>query len=169
MTSVLTIDPGATECACVYSVATVLQHALFTNTPAHDADVVIVECMQADERTIAIDIRYLLACQANGHRAAGFAEGRGAQLISVTPTEWKGSEQKPIQHKRAWAAMAPAEREIFGGAATERAILKAVEKGALRRWHIAGADCYPRAFVMHNLLDAAAMNLIYTGRLEKLG
>lgn len=169
MTGVLTIDPGATECACVYSVATRLQKAWFTNTPELGVHVVIVECMQADERTRAIDIRHLLACQANGHRAAGFAEGRGAELISVTPTQWKGSEQKPIQHKRAWAVMTASEREVFGGAATERAILKAVDKGAMKRWHIAGADCYPRNWVMHNLLDAAAMNLIYTGRLEKRG
>ncbi len=165
----ISIDPGADTCACVSFAHGVIMHAEFSMAPeAHVPSVVVVERMQADERTRHVDVRHVLACQWNGALCAGYLAGRyGAEVTWYTPTEWKGSEPKPVQHARLWAALSEAERAVFGGHATLAAIERAVEKGAGRRWRIAGAECYPRSFVTHNLLDAAALGLVHVGRMEK--
>lgn len=170
--NILTIDPGAKECAFAYFAAwggsVHLAKAWFGTVPDYGCpDVVVVEAMQLDSRSRALDLRHVLACQANGHRAAGWAEGRGARFVALTPTEWKGSEQKPVQHARAWSCLSGEERHQLGGDATGARIEDAVRKGALRRWAISGVECYPSTWKIHNLLDAACLGLIYVGRMEK--
>jgi len=93
--------------------------------------------------------------------------GRGATLIEVTPSAWKGTEPKPQHHARLWEVLTPEERAILGGMATARAIADAVRKGALSRWGKPGASYYPRSFTTHNLLDAAALGCWHLGRLQK--
>jgi len=171
--SVLAIDPGAETCACVEFARDVIVRASFALPPAwHPMDgeprIVVVERMQADERTRHVDVRHVLACQWNGAFCAAYLSGRtGAAVQWYTPTEWKGSEPKPVQHARLWQILSSDEHAILGGNATSEAIARAVDKGAARRWKIAGADCYPRKFTTHNLLDAAALGCTHIGRLEK--
>lgn len=178
--SLLAIDPGATECAFAYfrewddsgcpTGVSLLGAAWFGAVPSaiQPVGVVVVERMQVDDRMRGKDPRYVLACQASGMRAAGYAEGRGATFVELTPTEWKGSEQKPIQHARMWdRVLTPPERISLGGEATRLVIERAIEKGASCRWRIAGADCYPKKWKTHNLLDAASLGCVYLGRMEK--
>lgn len=168
MTSVLAIDPGAETCACVTFAEGVLVHADFTIETSGPLREVVVERMQADERTRHVDVRHVLACQFMGALCAGLAAGRtGAVVTWYTPTEWKGTEPKPLQHARLWEVLTDTERVVLGGGATLRAINAAVEKGALRRWKISGAECYPRSFKGHNLLDAASLGCVHLGRLER--
>lgn len=165
----IAIDPGADTCACVSFLHGVVVLAEFTMTPGvHVPSVVVVERMQADERTRHVDVRHVLACQWNAALCAGYLAGRfGAEVTWYTPTAWKGSETKPVQHARLWECLDASERMVLGGDATFAAIERAVEKGALRRWRIAGAECYPQSFATHNLLDAAALGCTHTGRMEK--
>lgn len=173
MVNLLAIDPGAETCACVEFARDVIVRASFALPPTwHPRDgeprIVVVERMQADERTRHIDVRHVLACQWNGALCAGYLSGvHGAEVAFYTPTEWKGSEPKPVQHARLWDVLSDVERQVLGGDETRAAIEKAVDKGAARRWKIAGADCYPRKFVIHNLLDASALGCTHLGRLEK--
>lgn len=190
--NVLAIDPGADSCACVTFEHDRVVCAEFALPPAWDPvgpSIVVVERMQADERTRHVDVRHVLACQWNAALCAGYLAGRtGAAVQWYTPTEWKGSEPKPMQHARLFgvnadltgepAVLSVEEQRVLGGGATALAIAAAVEKGALKRWHIAGADCYPKPRagvsyaacdprVVHNLLDAAALGCVHLGRLEK--
>lgn len=170
--NVLAIDPGADSCACVTFEHDRVVRAEFALPPAWEPagpSIVVVERMQADERTRHVDVRHVLACQWNAALCAGYLAGRtGAAVQWYTPTEWKGSEPKPAQHARLWdTVLSGDERAVFGGAATRAVIERAVEKGALKRWKIDGASCYPRSFMMHNLLDAAALGCVHLGRLEK--
>jgi hypothetical protein len=171
--NVLAIDPGAETCACVAFVNDRITAAGFALPPdwvpvPGAPCVVVVERMQADERTRHVDVRHVLACQWNGAFCAAYLSGRtGAAVQWYTPTEWKGSEPKPVQHARLWDILDDAERAVLGGPPTLATIQKAVDKGAARRWKIAGADCYPRKFVTHNLLDAAALGCTHIGRMEK--
>lgn len=99
--------------------------------------------------------------------AGAFAGRDGCPIIEFTPTEWKGQESKPINHGRLWEVLEVAERNILGGKATAGAIQKAKRKGALKRWKISGADCYPKKFTMHNKLDAVAIGCYFLKRLKK--
>lgn len=104
-----------------------------------------------------------------GTLAAAYAAVCDVELVELTPTQWKGQEAKPVQHARLWEILDASERLVLGGAPTYAAILRARERGALKRWKISGAACYPKSFTTQNLLDAAALNATYTGRLEKKG
>lgn len=111
-------------------------------------------------------VQDLLNLAWSGALLAGAYAGRdGAELVEYTPAQWKGSEQKPIQHYRLWQVLEPAERAVLGGAATERRILAAREKGALKRWP-AGGKWYG-TWTGHNLLDAVALGCHHLGRLER--
>jgi hypothetical protein len=106
----------------------------------------------------------------SGALLAGQFSGRdGCPIIELPPSVWKGSESKPVNHKRLWAVLDAAEREVLGGLVTEKAIRAACVKGALARWGISGAACYPKSFDTHNLLDAAAIGCYFLGRLKKVG
>jgi hypothetical protein len=166
--NLLAIDPGAETCACVSFGHDVIYRAEFAMFVSGPYDDVVVERMQADKRTRDVDVRHILACQFNGALCAGFAAGVAWCSVSwATPHEWKGTEPKPAQHARLWMIMSDAERAIFGGDKTAAVIERAVEKGALNRWGKPGADYYPRKWVTHNLLDAAALGCVHIGRLEK--
>jgi hypothetical protein len=170
--STLAIDPGARECAFAgFDDRRILGRSWFAVVPDcafAPRDVVVVERMQLDERSYHVDLHGTFACMAAGLRAAGFAEGRGAKLVQLTPHEWKRSEQKPVQHARLWdGILTPEERAILGGEATRAVIERALEKGASCRWKITGAKCYPSTWKRHNELDAVALGLTYLGRMEK--
>jgi len=105
-----------------------------------------------------------------GALLAGAYAGRGVcPIVEYPPSKWKGSEPKPINHDRLWEVLTSAERKVLGGTTTYKAIQKAIDKGALKRWKISGAACYPASFKMHNLLDAVALYCVHVGRLEKQG
>lgn len=169
--NILAIDPGADTCACVTFERDRVVRAEFALPPFWEPEspaIVVVERMQADERTRHVDVRHVLACQWSAALCAGYLAGRtGAAVQWYTPTEWKGSEPKPIMHARLWEVLSPEECFVLGGPATRDVIARAVDKGASRRWRIDGAACYPRANVVHNLLDAAALGCVHLGRMEK--
>ncbi len=132
------------------------------------ADEIIVERPQQDARSARIPPAILMRLAWEGALLAGAFAGRdGARIIDYTPSEWKGSEPKPVNHKRLWKVLDDDERAVLGGDETRVAIEAACEKGALKRWGIAGAACYPKAFDTHNLLDVAAIGCFHLGRLEK--
>jgi hypothetical protein len=102
----------------------------------------------------------------SGAMLAGAYAGRdGAELVEYTPRQWKGSEQKPIHHARLWTVLDAGERAVLGGAATERRILEARERGALKRW--APNVKWYGSWSGHNLLDAVALGCVHLGRLER--
>lgn len=104
-----------------------------------------------------------------GALLAGVYAGRdGCHIIEMPPSKWKGSEPKPINHDRLWEVLSKRERKVLGGDSTYAAIQAALEKGALKRWKISGAACYPKRFTTHNLLDATAIYCVHLGRLENL-
>ena len=100
--------------------------------------------------------------------AGVFAGASGCAVHELPANDWKGSETKPINHRRLWQVLTPVEREILGGDATWAMIEAACRKGALKRWGILGAACYPKSFKLHNILDAVAMGAITYGRLSKI-
>jgi hypothetical protein len=181
---IIAIDPGVHRCACAgFDDDGTLTEAWFETartfkrgeelptTPRYSAavgvDVIIVEQPQVDRRTRTA-VPEVVALSWHGALLAGeFAGREAAPVVAVTPSEWKGSEPKPQHHARLWEILSAEERRVLGGVATQRAILAARQKGALTRWSKPGAAYYPRAFVMHNLLDAAALGAWYTGRLER--
>jgi hypothetical protein len=156
--------------------------------------VVVVEKPQQDGRSHGVRPRDLINLSWSGALLAGAYAGRdGAALVALHPSDqrdsrcalhssrprrgarvctcargWKGSEPKPLMHKRLWAVLAEAERRELGGRATERAIMAAVEKGALSRWSKPGASYYPKSFTAHNTLDACSLYAYYVGRLKRV-
>jgi hypothetical protein len=165
---ILAIDPGVHESACAWFDGGYLSAVAFEVAPSFlGVATVVVEKPQFDSRTLRVDPRDVINLAFAAGVAAGAAAANGAELIAVTPTQWKGSEPKPMQHMRLWESLTPAEQALLGGAATGKIILLAVDKGALRRWKISGAECYPRSFKTHNLLDAVALGCTHLGRLDK--
>jgi hypothetical protein len=129
---------------------------------------VVIERPQQDGRSRAARPEDLMGLAWEGALLAGaYSCLNTAALVELTPTEWKGSEPKPQMHARLWKILTPAERLVLGGERTGIAIHKAREKGALDRWSKPGVAYYPRSFDTHNLLDAAALALVYGGRLAK--
>jgi hypothetical protein len=166
----LTIDPGSAKPgpACVRGDDGEVVAAFFDyHPPGVGLDFVIIERPQVDGRTEAFGPTSTVNLAWDGGIAAGFALAHGARLVTYTPTEWKGSEPKPLNHRRLWRVLSLDEKRVLGGASTQREIENAVEKGALKRWKISGAECYPRGSKTHNLLDAAALHCVHFGRLAK--
>lgn len=179
---VIAIDPGGARkgCASVLAVDGVLRaHAIEVfsrDTPralaldVASVCVVVIERPQQDGRTRGVRPEDLINLTAEGYAlAAAYAHEASAVLVELTPQEWKGSEAKAQQHARLWAVLSAAERRVLGGRTTERAIMAAREKGALKRWAPHSTAYYPRAFVMADVLDAAALLCVYVGRLAKRG
>lgn len=177
MTTLLAIDPGHAGAgnACAQFGEGRLLGAWFDRAPeAADlgaaADRVIVERPEYQgRRSQNARPEDLMNLAWSGALLAGVYVGRGATLIEVAPSAWKGTEPKPQHHARLWEVLTPDERVILGGMATARAIADAVRKGALSRWGKPGALYYPRSFTTHNLLDAAALGCWHLGRLQKRG
>jgi len=173
----LTIDPGYAKagkgCACAVSYAGYLTAAWFERPSnggllewGHGPSVQIVqwEKPQADGRTYACGPSVVIELAAQGGVLAGMYGGRFECVVeAVTPSAWKGSVQKPVQHKALWAILTDAERDLLGGAPTSCMIQSAVKKGALHRWN-PKLKYYPEDWITHNLLDAAAMNARLHGR-----
>lgn len=179
---VIAIDPGGARkgCASVLAVDGILRaHAIeifSRDTPrALALDVasvgtVVIERPQQDGRTRGVRPEDLINFTWEGALlAAAYAHEASAALVELTPTEWKGTEPKAQQHARLWDVLSVAERTMLGGRTTEAAIMKAREKGALKRWEPHRDAYYPRAFVMVDVLDAAALLCVYVGRLAKRG
>lgn len=171
----LAIDPGFSArtrgCACVASRGGELALAWFarpdvTRHPLpFDVSVVIVEKPQLDGRS-ADKIATILELGWQGALLAGLYAGEyGALIDERTPTQWKGSEAKPKAHARMWGVLTEFERAMLGGPATWREIDAACTRGGLERWR-PGVNYYARGFVMHNILDAAQLNLTQSGRMR---
>lgn len=172
----LAIDPGFARdgkgCACAAFTHGSLRSVWFERCPEDPASLtcseelsyVIVERPQADRRSLSVPIQTLITLAWEGATLAAMYAGRGGALLTAPSVRaWKGSEAKPLQHKRLWAVLDQDEREILGGSATELAIRKACEKGALKRW--APGAYYPKSWLTHNLLDAVALGAKHIGRL----
>lgn len=173
--SLIAIDPGyATRghgCACVCLRDEFLAAAWFQRSETFDArlcphvDIVLWEKPQWDGRSK--DGSMLIELTAAGATLAGLYAGQcGAQLVAQTPAKWKGSQHKPCMHANLWDALHIAEQALLGGEVTRRHIEAACEEGARERWK-PGKSYYPGAWLVHNLLDAAAMAMVYVGRMAR--
>ena len=188
MSVIAFIDPGSAKagpgCAVAVFAYAHLVAAVFERTQSGRdlgllrglSRVVVERPVTQGSRTRAARPQDLMALSWAGALLAGALAGRsGCPIVELPASDadavrgWKGSEPKPMQHARAWAVLSSAERDVLGGARVERTILAAREKGALDRWGKSGVAYYPKAFVEHNLLDAAAMGLTYLGRIERVG
>lgn len=176
VTQLLAIDPGhageGNACAA-FATSGRLGAVWFERRSAnlahdyHVNAVVVERPAYQGARSDAARVADLLNLAWSGALLAGAYAGRdGAELVEYTPAQWKGSEQKPIQHARLWRVLDAEERALLGGAATERRVLEAREKGALNRWSKPGATYYG-AWRGHNLLDAVALGCVHLGRLER--
>lgn len=187
----LAIDSGVLP-ACARFERGGLVRAWFDREPRGEGlEWIVVEQWQFRGMQDLAKATKLIKMMTGGLLAAGHASAWGAPVTLVTPREWKGTEPKPLQHARMFFAthamgctqrstlvytcrvchgapiLTPLERDLLGGDATGHAITAAVDKGAMSRWRISGAECYPRKFTTHNLLDATAIGCEHLGRLEK--
>jgi hypothetical protein len=168
MTTLLAIDPGVHTQACaLYCDATLAAAGFDFHSCGHLERVVVERPEYQGKRSDSARVQDLLALAWNGARfAAMTAANCGATLHELTPSQWKGSQPKPVVHAALWAILTPAEREILGGAKTFAIVERALERGAARRWP-PNIHFYSAAWTMHNILDAAAMGAFYLGRLKK--
>lgn len=138
--------------------------AAFKHLPA--VNQAVVEKPQADGRTKNVSAKSTISLAWAGGIAVGFVLARcGCPVREVTPTRWKGSEAKPLQHRRLWKLLTSDERVVLGGDETWAAIEAACERGGLSRWSKPGAAYYGGDAV-HNVLDAAALWAWQIGRLK---
>jgi hypothetical protein len=110
--------------------------------------------------------------------AGAFAGRDGCPIVALPSSDamvlderrrgWKGPEAKPANHWRLWQILNERERALLGGAATEKVIAAAREKGALSRWSKPGVAYYPRAWDTHNKLCAAALGATFLGRMIRV-
>jgi hypothetical protein len=123
------------------------------------------ELPQQDKRSRSIPPSVLILLTAAGASLGGlYAGAGGCPLYAETPSKWKGSQSKPIMHRELWLKLTPRERLILGGDETLKVIEAACRKGGLDRWGKPGAEYYPASCTVHNLLDAAAMNVVRNKR-----
>lgn len=174
--SIIAIDPGYAKrgrgCACARFDGDDFLAAWWYARPDAmppdgawpEADTVVWECPQVDGRTRTATPQAVQLAAVGGTLAGLYAGHAGATVDPVTPSAWKGSTPKPIQHMRMWEVLTPPERALLGGSATEAAIDAARRKGALDRWSKSGAAYYPHNFLMHNILDAVGIGVWWLGR-----
>ena len=191
MTNLIAIDPGYSlsgqGCACARLVEGELTDAWFARPTAeawrlaheHNCgnpalDVVVWECPQPREGrgrrgTGAVATpAVLVQLTAAGATLAGLYAGAwgAARVIARTPSAWKGTLPKPVQHSDLWDMLTEHEQHILGGERTHNAILKAREAGALKRWP-PGRNFYAASWLTHNLLDAVALAMTEIGRMSR--
>jgi hypothetical protein len=170
----LYIDPGKHEHACAIfrsgalaSVQFIAPAAFGDTSFLQHTDAVVIEKPQvypgADEKNPndLLDV----------YGAARMSEGMmlvlgGPAAHYVLPREWKGGFQKPAHHRQVWAALSPAEKEVFArdsGLEVEfigDKIEKACETLARTR-KVSGYS-----WKAHNLLDAVGLGLWHHRRLR---
>lgn len=133
-------------------------------------DLVVYERPQQDKRSESARPADLMNYTRSGCLLAGAYAGRdGCPILEYTPHDWKGSEPKPINHRRLWGVLTQTERAVLGGDITQDRIEAACKKGGLNRWGRAGVSYYPRKWDTHNILDAAAIGCFHFGRMTKVG
>lgn len=173
---IIAIDPGVHACACAYLENGHLLGTTFTQFStaldwigSYKVTHVVVERPEYQGlRTQSARPGDLIALAWAGALLAGRIVGAtGAHLVELPPSSWKGSEPKPVHHSRLWQTLTSEERALLGGDTTRDAIARAVDKGARERWKKGGSAYYPRAWAMHNILDAAALGVFYVGRMRK--
>ena len=183
MSSLLAIDPGFAAkgegCALSLFVDHILVDSWYERVDQHFSvsdhcditiDEVIIEKPQQDARTYGVPPKVAIELTWQGAILGAYYAGASwGEVSGFTPHEWKGSEQKPIQHGRLWRILSTDERRVLGGAATGEQIDAAKRKGALDRWGRPGDRYYPKSFLMHNKLDSTALGTWYLRRLERLG
>lgn len=130
---------------------------------------VVIERPQQDARSRTVPPATLIKLAWSGALLAGYFAGRdGARIVEYTPTEWKGSEAKPVMHARLWSVLDANERAVLGGDATWRVIEATRMKGATSRWRPGSYD-YPAKWTTADALDACAIGCFYLGRLPRVG
>lgn len=177
--NLIAIDPGyavrGPGNACAEFVHGVLDRIWFARSQdlwgtlgrAISPNVVVLELPQTRRRGTGAQAtaETLIKLTAEGCLLAGiYAGASGGRVELLTPSEWKGSVPKPIQHKQLWARLSPEERALLGGDATLRQILAAVDRGAAQRWP-PGKSWYPQEWAVHNALDAVGLGCTYLGRI----
>lgn len=181
MSNVLFIDPGVAGRGCAVALfrRRVLRAAWLEPPPPTSCDfdpecqipidqVVVERPEYQGDRSAAARPKDLMDLSWAGALLAGlYAGANGAAVIDLTPRQWKGSEPKPLMHKRALRKMSSVEILALGGQRTVQEIQAACEKGAKKRWKVSGAACYSSSSDTHNLLDAATMGCVYFNRLRK--
>lgn len=168
------IDPGVAGAGCAVADfdAGVLVEARFLRArDVHPrafirALVVVERPAYQGGRSLGARVQDHMALSWEGAALAYALAANPADVVELTPAQWKGSQHKPQQHARLWEVLDGRERGALGGAPTHAAIMRAREKGALDRWSKPGGAYYPSSFVRHNLLDAAALGCVYLGRLS---
>jgi hypothetical protein len=89
----------------------------------------------------------------------------GGTWTQVLPREWKGQHKKPPHHKRVWAALSAAEREIVSKAVghSPESIAAYIEKACVAI-ALHAKVTYSRH--SHNVLDAVGIGLKTLGRIQ---
>ncbi len=173
------VDPGTKVCAvALFDDSGWLKYIDFTDytlsgrygtlyTRAHiDGRIhVVCEKPQFDSRVSkhVIDLAWTGA-------AVAYSLAAGGPVTAYTPSQWKGSVQKPVHHHRIWQVLTPAERAVFPEG-TEARIAEACRKGGLDNWRKSGGEYYGKAkgSEVHNYLDACALGLHHLGRYSEVG
>lgn len=172
MTRLIAIDPGVERCAVAVFATSGELEAVDYAKPGDFVEylkewyglfgpvTVVAEKPQFDRRCAraVIDLAWSGALV-----AAAFA--RGGPVTTYTPSEWKGSQPKPVHHAAALAVLTTAERAVLPLGTADH-IARACAAGALDNWRKDGARYYRGAGAdVHNLLDAVALGLTHLGRL----
>lgn len=178
MSTLLAIDSGSPTCACATAVDGLLTRVFVADASADVGafDAVIVELPTLRGNATPNPEDLILIAIAGARLAERAAYGLGA-VREVRPAEWKGNTPKPAHHRRVWAELTDAERELLGCPITAGAIELACRRGAADRWAKPGARYYRASDfptvrglkITHDLLDAAALALFALGRIDKTG
>lgn len=99
--------------------------------------------------------------------AEGIIRARGGPAAHyVLPREWKGSFKKPPHHRQVWAALSPAEREVFARDSGHEVdfITDKIERACQTLARTRKVTGY--SWKAHNLLDAVGLGLWHHRRLR---
>lgn len=162
----MSVDPGVHKHAIAWSRDELLFHVAYV--PSYSSNFTHCEATIEMPRVIhgvAGDILDLVrSAQDIGTRIqlAAFS------VNYVSPQKWKGMTPKPLHHRRVWRSLTDKEKEILAAAGKrtvgccEKYIEAACEATAL-------GERVKYSWKLHNLLDAAALELWSLGRIDKTG